>query len=170
MTTTEAKNDDSSKDTLDKVVKQGKRGLALLQQQQQQQASDSVAAVTPVQLLRAALHLCMGMAQLRRGDSIVSVVHALAQISLVPMEEEETETQMVATMKNIQQSTTLCLVECHAYSNGRVDEKEPNIAFDQGRDLCKNMAIKHFLVVGLCGMLDAKECQIGGNVSRTFLR
>ena len=35
MTTTEAKNDDSSKDTLDKVVKQGKRGLALLQQQQQ---------------------------------------------------------------------------------------------------------------------------------------
>ena len=167
MTTTEAKNDDSSKDTLDKVVKQGKRGLALLRQQQQQ-AGDSVAAVTPVQLLRAALHLCMGMAQLRRGDSIVSVVHALAQISLVPMEEEETETEMVATMKNIQQSTTLCLVECHAYSNGRADEKEPNNAFDQGRDLCKNMAIKHFLVVGLCGMLDAKECQSGGNVSRTL--
>ena len=84
------------------------------------------------------------------------------------MEEEETE--MVATMKNIQQSTTLCLVECHTYNNGRVDEKEPNNAFDQGRNLCKNMAIKNFLVVGLGGMLDAKECQSGGNVSRTLCK
>jgi tetratricopeptide (TPR) repeat protein len=165
-TVSELDNQASSVSILNTVISQCTRGINMIQE------IEALSSSMHVQVLTNALRLCIGIAKIRNGSSLMNIKSCFTSIvdddvngkSIVTenkMEENEKDRTLLNTNKQIQRYATLGLIECAAYGTLKSD-------YDHGRQLCKEIDIKNFIVVGLGGMIDSKEC-IGliSNVSRS---